>query len=60
MAKRITTIMCPFCLKDIPKKIMKCVALPMTNEGRGKYHSYCCESCIERKEKQILEILGFI
>ncbi len=25
MAKRITTIMCPFCLKDIPKKIMKCV-----------------------------------
>ena len=52
--------MCPFCLKDIPKKIMRCVTLPMTNEGRGKYHSYCCESCIERKEKQILEILGVI
>jgi hypothetical protein len=56
MAKRITTIMCPFCLKDIPKKIMKCIVLPMTSDDIGKYRSYCCDSCIDRKKDKILEI----
>lgn len=60
MAGRITTIMCPFCLVDIPKKIMKCIVLPMTIEGIGKYRSYCCDSCIDRKKDQILQIIEVV